>query len=62
MMPVKFGCLTALLLWAALDQTGAQSFGSTYTSTAPKHCRQIGKPSEVKIMGTSGRAIELATR
>jgi hypothetical protein len=30
-----------------LNSAAAQSVGSTYTSTAPKDCRQIGKPSEL---------------
>lgn len=28
-----------------LDCAGAQSVGSTYTSTAPRDCRQVGRPS-----------------
>ena len=39
------GCLIALLLVPAFEQAGAQSVGSSYTSTAPKDCRRIGKPS-----------------
>ena len=38
------GCLIALLLVPGFEQAGAQSIGSSYTSTAPKDCRQIGKP------------------
>ncbi|RQH06330.1 hypothetical protein EHH60_31060 [Bradyrhizobium sp. RP6] len=37
--------LTALLICAGLGCADAQSVSSTYTSTAPKDCRQIGKPS-----------------
>jgi hypothetical protein len=40
-------CLALLLMCTGLDCAGAQSLGSTYTSTAPKDCRQIGKPSEL---------------
>ena len=36
----------AALLGAGLDQANAQTIGSFYTSTAPKNCRMIGKPSE----------------
>jgi hypothetical protein len=39
--------LAALLICAGLGCANAQSVGSTYTSTAPKDCRQIGKPSEL---------------
>ncbi|WP_245003797.1 hypothetical protein [Bradyrhizobium liaoningense] len=31
----------------ALNGANAQSMGSSYTSTAPKNCRQVGKPSEL---------------
>ncbi|MDA9463931.1 hypothetical protein XH87_04810 [Bradyrhizobium sp. CCBAU 53415] len=37
-----------------LNSAGAQSVGSSYSSTAPKHCRQIGKPSELD--GSTTRA------
>jgi hypothetical protein len=37
-----------------LNSADAQSLGSTYTSTAPKDCRQIGKPSELD--GSTARA------
>ena len=46
MRHVTLGCLIALLV-AAFEPASAQSFGSSYTSTAPKDCRQIGKPSEL---------------
>jgi hypothetical protein len=36
-----------VLACAGLGQACAQSLSSTYTSTAPKDCRQIGKPSEL---------------
>jgi len=37
----------AALLGTGLDQASAQTIGSSYTSTAPRHCRMIGKPSEL---------------
>ncbi len=39
--------LAALSMVASLACADAQSVGSAYTSTAPKDCRQIGKPSEL---------------
>ncbi|MEY9878479.1 hypothetical protein [Bradyrhizobium sp. USDA 329] len=39
--------LTALLICAGLGCANAQSVGSSYTSTSPKDCRQIGKPSDL---------------
>ena len=39
--------LAALMICIGLSSADAQSVGSTYTSTAPKDCRQIGKPSEL---------------
>ncbi len=39
--------LAAILACTSPGQVSAQSFGSTYTSTAPKDCRQIGKPSDL---------------
>ncbi|MBH5388638.1 hypothetical protein [Bradyrhizobium diversitatis] len=39
--------LTALLICAGLGCANAQSVGSSYTSTAPKDCRQVGKPSDL---------------
>lgn len=47
MTRVATPCLAVLLLCTGLDCAGAQSLGSTYTSTAPKHCRQVGKPSDL---------------
>jgi len=38
--------LAALMSCIGLNSVDAQSVGSSYTSTAPKNCRQIGKPSE----------------
>ena len=72
------GMALVALFGAALSlisPANAQTFGSSDTSTAPKDCRMIGKPSEldgstarvckgkdeVKIIGASGRAVELAT-
>ena len=46
--------LAALLMVAGLACADAQSVGSAYTSTAPKDCRQIGKPSELD--GSTTRA------
>lgn len=40
-------CLAVLLMGTGPDCAGAQSLGSTYTSTAPKNCRQVGKPSDL---------------
>jgi hypothetical protein len=67
-----------------ISPANAQTLSSSYTSTASKDCRIIGKPSEldelarkaadetahgfkcgkdaVKVIGASGRAVELATR
>ncbi|WP_240535285.1 hypothetical protein [Bradyrhizobium sp. YR681] len=36
-----------LMTCIGLGSANAQSMGSSYTSTAPKDCRQIGKPSEL---------------
>src|SRR4051812_29713072 len=47
MRGIAFICLAALLACLNAGFAGAQSLGSTYTSTAPKDCRQIGKPSEL---------------
>jgi hypothetical protein len=33
--------------FGAISPANAQTFGSSYTSTAPKDCRIIGKPSEI---------------
>ncbi len=37
--------LAVLMTCAGLNSAAAQSVGSTYTSTAAKDCRQVGKPS-----------------
>ncbi|MET4720213.1 hypothetical protein ABIF63_004319 [Bradyrhizobium japonicum] len=47
MKRIAFHCLTVLLTCLSADHVAAQSMGSTYSSTAPKDCRQIGKPSEL---------------
>ncbi|MYV80922.1 hypothetical protein GTH44_03550 [Bradyrhizobium japonicum] len=47
MKRIAFHCLTVLLTCLSAGHVAAQSMGSTYSSTAPKDCRQIGKPSEL---------------
>jgi hypothetical protein len=47
MRGIGFICLAVLLACLNAGRADAQSLGSTYTSTAPKDCRQIGKPSEL---------------
>ena len=47
MRRIAFVCLAVLLACLNASNAAAQSLGSTYTSTAPKDCRQIGKPSEL---------------
>src|SRR3954463_9977259 len=47
MRRIAFICLAVLLTCLSTGYADAQSLGSTYTSTAPKDCRQIGKPSEL---------------
>ncbi|WP_445216455.1 hypothetical protein ACKWRH_30055 [Bradyrhizobium sp. Pa8] len=47
MKRIAFLCLTVLLTCLSAGHVVAQSMGSTYSSTAPKDCRQIGKPSEL---------------
>jgi hypothetical protein len=39
-------CAFAVLLTGSVDRSSAQTFGSSYTSTASKDCRTVGKPSE----------------
>lgn len=46
--------LAVLALGIGLNGAAAQSMGSSYTSTAPKDCRQIGKPGELD--GSTTRA------
>ena len=47
MRRIAFLCLTVLLTCLSAGHVAAQSMGSSYSSTAPKDCRQIGKPSEL---------------
>ncbi|MCK1394876.1 hypothetical protein [Bradyrhizobium sp. 1] len=47
MKRIAFVCLAVLLACSHAGNADAQSLGSTYTSAAPKDCRQIGKPSEL---------------
>jgi hypothetical protein len=50
MKRVAFGLTITALLGAApgpFSAASAQTIGSSYTSTAPKDCRMIGKPSEL---------------
>lgn len=44
---IAASCLVVLLMHSGLERAAAQSMGSTYTSTAPKDCRPVGKPSEL---------------
>ncbi|MBB4366923.1 hypothetical protein GGD65_007997 [Bradyrhizobium sp. CIR18] len=39
--------LAVVMICIGLNSAAAQSVGSTYTSTAPKDCRKIGKSSEL---------------
>jgi hypothetical protein len=39
--------LAVLTTCIGLNSAAAQTMGSSYTSTAPKDCRQVGKPSEL---------------
>ncbi len=45
-LQVTSGLAVATLLCGSFGPAKAQSYASTYTSTAPKDCRTIGKPSE----------------
>lgn len=47
MIRITTAGMALLLLCTGLGCAAAQSVGSAYTSTAPKDCRQIGKPSEL---------------
>ena len=47
MKRVRFALAVAVLLGAGFAPASAQTAGSSYTSTAPKDCRMIGKPSEL---------------
>jgi hypothetical protein len=46
---IRIGPVAALLSAAAglLSPANAQTIGSSYTSTAPRDCRMIGKPTEL---------------
>jgi len=46
---ITASCLVVLLTSTGLESAAAQSMGSTYTytSTAPKNCRPVGKPGEL---------------
>ncbi|MGL9616532.1 hypothetical protein QRQ56_00900 [Bradyrhizobium sp. U531] len=46
--------LAVLAIGIGLNGAAAQSVGSSYTSTAPRDCRQIGKPGELD--GSTTRA------
>ncbi|MBR1172373.1 hypothetical protein JQ617_00255 [Bradyrhizobium sp. KB893862 SZCCT0404] len=54
MSRIGFISLAALLICLNAGVAGAQSIGSSYTSTASKDCRRIGKPSELD--GSTTRA------
>ena len=47
MKRVTFAFTVAALLGAGFAPANAQNLGSSYTSTAPKDCPMIGKPSEL---------------
>ncbi len=47
MKRVRFAFTVATLLGSGFAPANAQNLGSSYTSTAPKDCRMIGKPSEL---------------
>jgi hypothetical protein len=47
MKRVIFAFTVAALLGGGFTAASAQNLGSSYTSTAPKDCRIIGKPSEL---------------
>jgi hypothetical protein len=42
---ISAGALPFVAVFALISPAGAQAFSSSYTSTAPKDCRTIGKPS-----------------
>jgi hypothetical protein len=44
---VTASCLVVLLICIGQESADAQSMVSTYTSTAPKNCRPVGRPSEL---------------
>jgi hypothetical protein len=43
---ITLACVATVLVCLALDPAGAQPVSSVYSSTAPKNCRQIGRPSK----------------
>ena len=48
--PQSIGLPAAVLFGGAfglISPAGAQTFSSSYTSTAPKHCRMVGKPGDL---------------
>src|SRR6476620_624417 len=47
MKHVTLEMAAAILLGAGFGRADAQTIGSFYTSTAPRDCRTIGKPSEL---------------
>jgi hypothetical protein len=47
MKRVRFTFAIAALLGSGFAPANAQNLGSSYTSTAPKDCRTIGKPDEL---------------
>jgi hypothetical protein len=66
MKRVTFAFTVAALLGTGFAAASAQNFGSSYTSTAPKDCRTIGKPSELEgsttrvCPGKSGLVVVIA--
>jgi hypothetical protein len=58
--------LAAAALISAVSPANAQTFSSSYSSTAPKGCRMIGKPSELDgstmrlCPGKSGLVVRIA--
>jgi hypothetical protein len=58
--------LTAAALMFAVSSANAQTFSSSYSSTAPKGCRMVGKPSELDgsttrlCPGKSGLMVRIA--
>jgi hypothetical protein len=47
MKQFRFAFAIAALLGSGFAPANAQNLGSSYTSTAPKDCRTIGKPDEL---------------
>src|SRR6266567_3719444 len=46
-VPIGLAAVALFCVAPVLSPANAQTFGSSYTSTAPKDCRMIGKPSEL---------------